>query len=369
MVEIGEYKLAIDKRLHKLSPKKKQEVIRFVKNNSNDVYLDLNKIFICIKNNIEYKFYDTWKACKDNKELFHYLLKQKQTYDFYKDYKKMAIKAGHDFEEDYWKYPHSLLKAHDKVLKECENIDAAVDMVLNKQFEMVASKLKKQERVIDGNHYYIVQNPDDFANQANQLKQCLISAGYMKKIIQQESILIFIKDKELNPIGTVEINYSKKIIQAYGDESNRSNCLLPSEIMDAAKKYIDGIKVRKHNFNYSLPKNCYFKGLYDQDTSFNGLKFEEGQIYQTNFADDDIIKIGSNCMATDKVFHFCKSIQEIKSWIGNPASYAIVEALGAVVNNGTAYGSNRIKIRKITSAEDVAKTLLSLNKAVSEITA
>lgn len=367
LVEKGQYKLSVDKRLHKLTKEKKAQVINFVKDNlycTED--MDLNKIFTCIKNNIKYKFYDTLKLCNGDKELLKYLIKQDKQYSFYNDYKKMAIKAGHSFNQEYWKFPKSLEMAHDKVLKECQNIDTALDIILNEQFEIVAKKLKNQEQIINGNHYYIVQNHHDFVEQANALKQCLISSGYMKKFIEQKSILIFIKDVNFKPIGTVEIDYNKKILQAYGNEADRNNCKLPAEIMENVKKYVSHLKICKHKFTFKLPKNCYFKGLYIDDKSFNGVQFEEGKVYSTNYDDETIITTASKCLATDKVYHFCEKITDVKAWVANPNSYAIVEALGPVVQNGTAFGTNKIKIRKITTIKDIATSLLAVNTAVSD---
>ena len=367
LVEINQIKLALDKRLHKLTKSKRKEVINYVKNNAKqEVEFDLSKLFTCIKHNIAYKHAKKFTDCKGNHDLFHYLVKQDKDLSFYEDYKKMAIKAGHNLQDDYWKYPKSLTEAHDKVLEECKRIDNAMDLVLNEQFEIVAHALKKQEKVIDGNHYYIVQEVKDFINQAETLKQCLITAGYMDKFVKQESILIFIKDSNDKPIGTVEIDYKKKILQAYGNERDRNNCLLSDEIQKAVKQYISSLKVRKHKFTYKLPKNCYFKGLYDGDKSFNGMEFVEGKTYSTEYDDQTILKGDSKCIASDKVFHFCDSIQNVIEWVNHPCAYAIVEALGAVVKRGTAYGSNRIKIRKITTIEDIAKSLLSVDKAVSE---
>lgn len=367
LVELNQCKLALDNRLHKLTKSKKKDVINFVKNNFDaSVQFDLSKIFTCMKNNIRYKFATTFKDCNGNRDLFNYLVKQDQELSFYQDYEKMAKKAGHNMKDEYWKYPKSLVKAHDKVLQECKNIDQAVDIILNKQFEIVARALNKQEKIIGGNHYYIVQNFEDFHKQAEALKQCLVTSGYMKKFINQESVLIFIKNSKNEPLGTVEIDYKKKILQAYGDESDRSNCKLSEEIIDAVNKYIASIKISKHKFNYNLPQNCYYKGLYNEDKSFNGVEFKENEVYQTEYDDKTIIKTGSDCLASDKVYHFCKTIKDVKGWVANPFAFAIVEPLGPVVQRGTAFGSNKIRIKKISKHEDIARIMLSINKCVKE---
>ena len=67
------------------------------------------------------------------------------------------------------------------------------------------------------------------------------------------------------------------------------------------------------------------------------------------------------------MYHFCKNVQDVTKWVSNPASFAIVEALGPVVQNGTAFGSNKIKIKRITTIQDIATSLLAINKAVVDV--
>lgn len=357
LVEMGLYKLASDKRLHKLSKAKKKEVINFVKDNYVEgIEMELTKIFTCVKNKIKYSFYDTFISCKDESDLFKYLVKQNQTYTYYVDYKEMAIKAGHDFNQEYWKYPKNLVEAHNKVMAECKNIDDANDAILAAQFNLVSSDISKNYiKIIEGYTFYIPSDYKDFARQAEELKQCLITGGYVKKMIEQKSILIFIKEGEKR-IGTIEIDYKKKILQAYGNESDRKNCTLSKEIMDFAKLYIGDLKLRKKK--YKANPKVFYKGLYSDDKSFNGLSFETNKIYDTGYPDNVINEFGSKCMTTNKVFHFCKTFDDVKGWVTNPSTYAIVEALGPVVNKGTAYGSNKIKIKKIMTLNDVARALL-----------
>lgn len=368
LIQYNQLAIAMNNNLYRLSSKKLKEVIQFIKENWEKYpSMNLKDVLCSIKNKIPYKLVDTFRKCKENPELFQYLLKQKESIVFYEDYIRMVKKAGHNLEDRYWKYPNHLRKAHAKVVEECKNIDNALNVILNAQFEIVANKLKRNEKIIGGNHYYIVQDFKDFSEHANALKQCLITSGYMEKFIKQQSILIFIKDSNLQSIGTVEINYSKKILQAYGNELDRTNCKLPQSILDDANEYIKQLKIRKHSFKYELPKNCYFKGLYDNDKSFNGLKFEVGKTYQTTYDDETILKNQSKCLASNKVYHFCKNVQDVTKWVSNPASFAIVEALGPVVQNGTAFGSNKIKIKRITTIKDIATSLLAINKAVVDV--
>lgn len=368
LIQCNQLSIGMNNSLYRVSNKKRKEVIQFIKENAEKFpSMALKDIFCALKNKIPYSAVDTFRKCNNNPELFKYLLKQKEDYTFYQDYLKMAKKVGHNLKERYWQYPNHLRDAHAKVVKESKNMDQALDVILNSQFEIVAKKLKRQEKCIHDYYYYIVQEHQDFINHAKALNQCLITAGYMKKFINQQSVLIFIKDSKNNSIGTIEIDYQKKILQAYGNELDRVNCKLPQSILDDAKEYISQLKIRKHTFTYELPKNCYFKGLYENNKSFNGHKFEEGKIYSTPYDDAVISSINSNCLASDKVYHFCENIQDIKNWINNPSAYAIVEALGPIVKRGTALGSNKIKIKKITTVQDIAASLLAINKAIVDV--
>ena len=44
--------------------------------------------------------------------------RNRDKYILYRDYTRMAEYCGHDMKEDYWKYPKSIKKAHDKVMKQ-----------------------------------------------------------------------------------------------------------------------------------------------------------------------------------------------------------------------------------------------------------
>ncbi len=372
LIEANQLFVALNKNLYRLKKEKRKQVINFIKNNKQYTNMTLISIQRAIKNNIQdYLEYCLFEECKDinlYKYLKKYITKEIKTgyelVSYYKDYIKMAKKAGHDVEELYWKYPKNLYQAHDKVLKECDYIDKAKDAILSNQFDIVCSKVFKGRKNDYGK--YTISFPEnylDFAEQAKALKQCLISSGYADKLIQQKSILVFIKEDDKR-IGTVEFDYNKKMLQAYGNEQDRSNCILPENLKEFAQQFVNESKIRKVNFK--LPDNVFYKGLYEDDKSFNGHKFEEGKIYKTEFDNEIVEKTGGKCLASNKVYHFCKTIENVRAWVSKPESYAIVEALGPVVQKGTAFGSNKIKIKKIMDAKDVAMALLQANKVLSD---
>lgn len=360
LIMYDQLSLARDERFYKLSKSKLKQILSYVKDNYKKYKsMTYNNILFAIKNNIPYDSVDNFKKCKGNLFLFKYLLKQKVSFEYYTDYLEMAKKAGHDLENRYWKFPNNLVNSHNKVLEELNNIKQVKNLIMLAQLSAVSKNvLKSQCSTINGFTFYIPQDYNDIADQAKELNQCLIRAGYVKKVIKQESILIFVKQGNKR-IGTIEIDYSKKILQAYGNELDRNHCSLSEEILQAAREYIKKLTVRRKK--YKIPDTIFFKGLYENDSSFNKIKFEEGKTYCTETTDEELKKIGSKAMASNKVFHFCKDVEDVKGWISNPSSYAIVIAKGPIVSRGTAFGSNKIKIKKIMTTEDVALALLAKN--------
>ena len=70
-------------------------------------------------------------------------------------------------------------------------------------------------------------------------------------MINQQCVLIFIKQQNKS-FGTIEIDYTKNIVQAYGNELDRANCQLTNKIIDYAKKFIHTVKLRKKEYDVSI---------------------------------------------------------------------------------------------------------------------
>jgi hypothetical protein len=93
----------------------------------------------------------------------------------------------------------------------------------------------------------------------------------------------------------------------------------------------------------------YFKGFYNKKedgtfVGFNNFEFVIGKTYATQFDDETIEKAGaSGCNATNKVFHFCESIEEISKHYA-PNYYCEVEPLGPVLDCNGALLTNKLKI-------------------------
>lgn len=148
------------------------------------------------------------------------------------------------FNDAYWTKFNSTFDFHakeNKTIKEIKNILEAEDRKkreeTNKQYLAAIKRKLKWEGSFNGLHVYIPANIEDIKIQAEALEQCLIQCNYADKVIKKQSTLIFIRDGE-TPIATAELdNKSKKIIQFYGNEMDRDNCLPPENAKIALEMF------------------------------------------------------------------------------------------------------------------------------------
>lgn len=87
---------------------------------------------------------------------------------------------------------------------------------------------------------------------------------------------------------------------------------------------------------------------FDKNLCCKGMQFEIGKTYDTGAKDDEIE------LCTNTVFHYCETIQNVHSYYNCAGDnrFCEVEVLGAEITDGTKCGSNKIKIiREITGDE------------------
>lgn len=93
----------------------------------------------------------------------------------------------------------------------------------------------------------------------------------------------------------------------------------------------------------------FIKG-FDEELKCRGFQFEVGKTYDTG-ADDEELELCS-----DKVFHFCRNLEKVHRFYSvNPKEnnrFCEIEVLGGLIEDGEKCGSNKIKIvREITGQE------------------
>lgn len=173
------------------------------------------------------------------------------------DYKTMAIRAGHNLKEDYWKWPSNLVKAHDKCMEEVARIEEAERIAKQKaeaeenrknaaRLKAIARKFKNIPEKIDGFSIFISTDYEEWKRQADVLHQCICSGGYYQKVLHGECTIIFIQ-KDGIPQATAQIMANGKLNQFYADEhSGTPGGSLPSpEIKAAFNKWLDMVPKSK----------------------------------------------------------------------------------------------------------------------------
>ena len=251
---------------------------------------------------------------------------------------------------------------------------SASKLALQQDFlKIICKSMVKYNKVINGYKIFIPVEAIEWQKTCDVLYQCLIRNGYMKKVINQESIIVFIwKDNE--PVATCEIDYKKNIQQFYGDERGHQqgeSCLPSDEVQEIFKQWLKEFKPKKEKFNIK-DNTHYYKGFdsYNAETNIfhtfvgkmdgegKGSSFKIGEVYLTPFDDEEIENAGGKgCVSTNKVFHFCSSISEISKHY-HPNVYCEVKPLGAIVEHEGAILSNKIEIIRLIPEEEVKKIML-----------
>lgn len=93
----------------------------------------------------------------------------------------------------------------------------------------------------------------------------------------------------------------------------------------------------------------FIKG-FDENLKCRDYQFEIGKVYDTGAKDDELE------LCSDKVFHFCKSLEKVHNhYSANPQKnnrFCEIEVLGRLIEDEEKCGSNKIKIvREITGQE------------------
>lgn len=354
LIEKGLYNLALNKTFQRLSKPLLTKTINFIKNtDSLNQHTKLNDILLCVKNNIEFNRLSLFKSVGKDKEVFNYLKNKTLDAFYYNDYISMCKKVGHDTEDPYWKFPNDLFKAHNKVMEEVKNVQKLNSKLKYDMLNEVLKDFYQYNAKINGFDVFVTADIDIIQKQCDVLYQCLIRNDYIHKEIMQENILVFFW-KDGNPVATAEVFYNGKIGQFYGDERDRSKCEATPELKAALNVWLSKAVIKKRHLSKKIK---YYKGFYDKKgNTFIGhkdFKFEIGKTYETDFDDDTITTIGADgCNATNKVFHFCDSIEEISKHYA-PKYYCQVEPLGPILDCNGALLSNKIKIIKEITFQEV----------------
>lgn len=163
---------------------------------------------------------------------------------YYGDYQRMATEMGHDIKDPYWRYPSDLVKAHNKVMEEKAQFELNKNKEKDKVLKQVVKPLQKNNKLVDGYNIFVANGTDQLIKASEELHQCLMTANYIDKVIEQESIIVMIWEKD-TPIATAEIDYNKKVNQFYANELNHNNCKPTEAVKNAFYSWLESCKLRK----------------------------------------------------------------------------------------------------------------------------
>jgi len=254
----GYCKLAVSKAFAQATYREQMKIVSYLKAHPEIEDPGLGEIRSIMKHGWTQDEYDVVKRYRIDDEMLRYMKAQlrkgtifredyslEALYCIYSDYWRMAKECGHDMENAYWKYPSDLNEAHDKVMKESKNREAARLKAKQKKYAKAVRKFISKT-LEDGNlSVYVPGQLKDISEQATVLHQCLVTADYIGKVADYECILVFIRS-EGKPLATAEIDRKGNVVQFYGDERVHSDELMkPCKEAEAAlDKWIKKFKPR-----------------------------------------------------------------------------------------------------------------------------
>lgn len=165
----------------------------------------------------------------DLEKFVTYIRKQDTNPYSYRDYLHACRYLDLNMTEDKNRYPHDFKRWHDIRIDEYNSAKAMKDeeerKALYDKFAAVASKYSGLE--YDKKSVYIAviaQNPSDLIREGELLHHCVGRMGYDQKFAREDSLIFFIRRKELPNVPFITIEYSpkqKRLLQCYGDRDSK----------------------------------------------------------------------------------------------------------------------------------------------------
>lgn len=255
LLNMGLPNIATNKTFFKFKESKQKEILQYYKQNchidhNGTVQLQDITIAMKLKKTVD-EIYEYRHKCCHTKEISYNEWKmisplQITEWDYIRYKKRLKNHFPERFNDAYWTKFKSTFDFHtkeNKTIKEVKNMLEAEDRKrreeINRKYTAAIKKKLKWDGTFIGMHVYIPKTIEDIKFQADTLNQCLIHCDYADKVIKKISTLIFIKDGD-TPIATAELdNKSKKIVQFYGNELDRDNCLPPENAKTALEMFMN----------------------------------------------------------------------------------------------------------------------------------
>jgi hypothetical protein len=226
--------LAINKSFARLTKLKQKAVLNFIRVTPGADGWSLAKINFVMNKKGTPEDFDAWQKFRPLSKVVDYKWfkkygANKDKYILYIDYMQIGKHCGHDMKEDYWKYPKSIKKAHDKVMKQYRLVIEAEAIAAKKarakearekerNFKKFAGAFCESVSRACGLVAYIPQTFGKVSEHAKALHQCLTYADYTGKMAKRDCLLVFIADADGHSVATAEIAPNGNVVQFYADE-------------------------------------------------------------------------------------------------------------------------------------------------------
>ena len=147
----------------------------------------------------------------------------------YNDYLQACNFLGLDMSKSKNKYPKDFKRWHDIRINEMHSKQAELDKAKKAKFYAdflsVANKYITLENNKKDTYITIIaKSPQELKIEGETLHHCVGRMGYDKKMVNEQSLIFFIRDKNSPDIPLVTIEYSlltKKILQCYADNNSQ----------------------------------------------------------------------------------------------------------------------------------------------------
>ncbi len=173
-------------------------------------------------------------------KLCQYITDHATSLSNYVDYYKACTYLHLDMTESKNCFPHDFKRWHDIRIDEYNTAKTVADeeerRQLYEKFASIAEKYLALEYDSQSTFAVIIaQSPQDLVREGERLKHCVGSMNYEQRIIREDSLIFFIRNKTAidTPLATVEYSpKTKRILQCYGE----NNSLPETQIMNFVNK-------------------------------------------------------------------------------------------------------------------------------------
>lgn len=140
----------------------------------------------------------------------------------YKDYLEAIIYLKLDLTQSKNLYPHDFKRMHDLRIDECDSAKAEEEIESKRKFYSDFKKVSNKYKFLEYKKDYMLEiapSVMSLKKEGRELKHCVGKLGYDKKMIDEKSLIFFIRklDNLKKPFVTLEYSLSEhKILQIYG---------------------------------------------------------------------------------------------------------------------------------------------------------